>query len=313
MGFNYSFDKDEPHTRLSAGNRRRSWFFAVLFTLLLLVLVLIFRPAQSSKNSGEAAANSAASENSGNPGSEGSGAVNAAETKFSAEQEKLYNDAAAAIAAKDFLRGKQLAEMLVRHLEIGGTQWFSAVGLLNRANSGIVFNKVKCDKNVVYDVKSGDTFSRLSDKLNTTLYALWKINDLPEGSSDLKVGDKITCYKGDWSVEINKKAQAVCVMDGNELFLAYPAGFSSKNKIPAGEYSFPGSKKKQFAAGGDRRNRYGTRFMGFNNTSIGGIHGTWDAGDVRGEFNDGYIRMNNADVEMLFMLLPGGTKVKIVD
>ena len=66
-------------------------------------------------------------------------------------------------------------------------------------------------------------------------------------------------------------------------------------------------------AGGDRNNPYGSRFMGFNKSEAGGIHGCWDGDDVRKPFSDGYIRLSNSDIEELYLYIPGGTKVKIAD
>ena len=104
----------------------------------------------------------------------------------------------------------------------------------------------------------------------------------------------------------------LCVYDGPELFKVYRAGISSKNP-PAGEYTLPGSKKRVMDAGGDRNNPYGSRFMGFNKSEAGGIHGCWDGDDVRKPFSDGYIRLSNSDIEELYLYIPGGTKVKIAD
>lgn len=304
MGYESMFEKDEHRVIPTVANRRRGWLFAFIFTVVLCLLLFILRPNDEDmgivdeKSSSEKVTNQ-------------DGANSNSQT-FTEEQERIYNDALSAMSSQDYIKARQLSEMLLRHMDAGTKEWVVATTILTRANLNIMFNKVKFEKNKVYTVKSGDSFSSLSDRLNTTMDALWKLNSLPEGSSNLWIGNKLNYYDGDWRIEISKSNKALSLYDGDSLFAVFPVGISSSNKIPAGEYTLPGSKKKKYPTGGERNSTYGTRFMGFNSIA-GGIHGTWAAGDVQGGFSEGYVRLSNSDIESLYMIAPGGTKVKIID
>ncbi len=303
MKFDSMFEKEDSKVRLSAGNRRRSWFFVLFFTTLLCTILLIFRPSDETETSNEEDTKTTTTTEK---------ITTTSDSKLTTDQERVYDNAMAALAKRDYLKARLLGEMLLKQLTIGTQEWNNVATLLTKANTSIMFNKIPCPQNVVYTVQRGDSFSALSDKLNTTMSALWKINGRQKGSSNLQIGEKITCYKGDWRVEILKSHNLLCLYDGNNLFAAYPIGISNTNKIPAGEYTLPGSKRKEYPNGEDRHNTYGTHFLGFNKTN-GGIHGTWASGDIRNPFSQGYIRLSNTDAENLSMIVPGGTKVKIVD
>ncbi len=67
--------------------------------------------------------------------------------------------------------------------------------------------------------------------------------------------------------------------------------------------------------GGDKRNPFGTRWMGISVPNTGGykygIHGTNNPYSIGNSVSSGCIRMRNKDVEWLYRHIPTGTKVII--
>ena len=70
---------------------------------------------------------------------------------------------------------------------------------------------------------------------------------------------------------------------------------------------------------GDKRNILGTRWLAIEATGDTprvrgyGIHGTWDDSSIGKQSSAGCVRMRNKDVEEVFMMMPRGTPVKIVE
>jgi lipoprotein-anchoring transpeptidase ErfK/SrfK len=62
----------------------------------------------------------------------------------------------------------------------------------------------------------------------------------------------------------------------------------------------------------DPRNILGSRWLGFDLPGYG-IHGTTDPASIGKPVTQGCVRLANADVEELFILLPEGTPVTIVE
>ena len=143
------------------------------------------------------------------------------------------------------------------------------------------------------------------------MFLLRKVNGLEENDDHISIGDKLTAYNAKWRIEISLKSRLLAVYDGDELFKVYKIGVSSTHAPRTGEYLLPFSKKRKIGSGGERSGPYGTHFMGFKNSDAG-IHGCW-AADPQDEFREGSIRLANPDIEELYLYIPGGTKVKIID
>ncbi|CAM4410191.1 L,D-transpeptidase [Paenibacillus tarimensis] len=91
-----------------------------------------------------------------------------------------------------------------------------------------------------------------------------------------------------------------------------PSGvFTIANKI-VNPWYLPGN-----IPGGDKRNPFGTRWMGLSIPYTGGykygIHGTNRPYSIGSSVSSGCIRMRNTDVEWLYRHIPIGTKVVIRD
>jgi lipoprotein-anchoring transpeptidase ErfK/SrfK len=63
---------------------------------------------------------------------------------------------------------------------------------------------------------------------------------------------------------------------------------------------------------GDPRNILGSRWLGLDKPGYG-IHGTTEPSSIGRSVTAGCVRMLNKDVEELFVILPVGTEVAILD
>ncbi|TMW74110.1 L,D-transpeptidase [Alteribacter natronophilus] len=108
------------------------------------------------------------------------------------------------------------------------------------------------------------------------------------------------------------------IQDG-EVRQVFPVAAGSKEKLtPVGEFTLtvkaadPYYRKKDIP-GGDKDNPLGTRWLGFDaretDGRVYGIHGTNNPDSIGKRATAGCIRMNNADVEILFEELPLGTRI----
>ena len=63
---------------------------------------------------------------------------------------------------------------------------------------------------------------------------------------------------------------------------------------------------------GDPENPLGTRWIAWKGSNGLGFHGTWESEKIGQAASDGCIRMRNEDVEMLFEVLPRGSRIVVL-
>jgi lipoprotein-anchoring transpeptidase ErfK/SrfK len=69
---------------------------------------------------------------------------------------------------------------------------------------------------------------------------------------------------------------------------------------------------KKVIPAGSPDNALGSRWLGFDLAGYG-IHGTTDPQSLGKQVTEGCVRLNNADVEELYIIVPVGTEVNIAD
>lgn len=122
---------------------------------------------------------------------------------------------------------------------------------------------------------------------------------------------------------IDKSENRLSLYENGRLLRRYPVGTGrSAEQTPEGSFtivlkivnpSWTNPRTGETIPGRSPRNPLGTRWLGL---SIGGggeygIHGTNDPSSVGRHVSLGCVRMQNADVEELFRLVPIGTPVTI--
>lgn len=169
-----------------------------------------------------------------------------------------------------------------------------------------------------YRVLSGDTLGSIAGRFHTTVELLRKINDL---SSDLlRLNQTLRIPSGDFSLVVSKQANRLTLLLDGEFFAAFPVGTGRNNCSPEGVFEITTKlvdpvwySSEGEIPPGDPRNILGTRWLGFNDPYASyGIHGTTQPESIGTQSSSGCIRMNNRDAELLFILLPRGTRTTIV-
>jgi lipoprotein-anchoring transpeptidase ErfK/SrfK len=199
--------------------------------------------------------------------------------------------------------------------------WREAAKQLTRANIGIYFDAPP----ETHEIKSGDTMYRIAHRYRTTIEALLRQNKL-KNSNQIRVGQKIKVHPGDWKILIGKNTRLLKVYDGDRLFLVYDIGIGRQGRTPSGSFVISDKQANPAYYAPDGRviphgqpgNEMGSRWLRLQSTDqaagplVGyGIHGTADESSVTRSLSSGCIRMRNADVEELFVIVPTGTPVLI--
>ena len=179
---------------------------------------------------------------------------------------------------------------------------------------------------VMYLVKSGDFLGKIARNHGTTVELIQKSNSLANPNR-IKKGDRLLVLQGKFAIEVSKQRNELIVKFNDKFFKRYSVATGKFGKTPVGTFKVadktaepvwwsPDGKEVPY---GDPKNILGTRWMTLRATGKTpdargyGIHGTWDEGSIGSAASAGCVRMLNKDVEELFALVPGGTKVVIED
>ena len=181
---------------------------------------------------------------------------------------------------------------------------------------------------VDYLIQSGDSLSSITAKFNCPTLLIQKANNIKE-SARVRVGDRLFILDHpDFSVIVSKSQNTLTLLLGGKFFKKYSVGTGVHAKTPAGTFKivdkiaeppwWPGDGRPSIPFG-DPANILGTRWLALAATGDTpnvrgyGIHGTWDDNSIGKQSSAGCVRMHNPEVEELFMLLPRGTPVSIVE
>ena len=175
-----------------------------------------------------------------------------------------------------------------------------------------------------YVVAGGDTLDKIAKKFACTK-ELIVTNNLVAKPALIKKGDHYRVLTGVFKVRVNKTRNELLVTLNNRFFKRYPIGTGKFGKTPVGVFVIgeriaqpvwwkPDGKAVPF---GHPDNILGTYWLALR--AVGktppvsgyGIHGTWDDSSVGKAESLGCIRLHNADVEQLYVMLPVGTEVVI--
>jgi LysM repeat protein len=178
-----------------------------------------------------------------------------------------------------------------------------------------------------YTIRSGDYLSKLAREFGTTKALIQKSNQIDDPNR-IRQGDRLRILnKVDFSIHVRKRANDLVLKMNGEFVKRYRVGTGEFGRTPVGTFKIvdrivepvwwrPDGKAIPY---GEEGNVLGTRWMKIEATGdtpaiVGyGIHGTWDDDSIGKQSSAGCIRMLNADVEELFMIVPLGVVVTITD
>lgn len=211
-------------------------------------------------------------------------------------------DAYAKIVA-DFPNFKQIAEVQRKLWDL---------------NIKILFSPVVTDKDIVYKVEPGDTLSKIANKYNTTADLIMRSNNL---KTDLiRPGNRLKVSGVKYSVVVDKSQNYLILKADDEIFKVYAVATGEYNCTPVGNFKIVEKLENPdwYKSGegiilaNNPKNILGTRWLGLSEPQYG-IHGGASEKDLGQQVTEGCIRMINTEVEELFVILPRGTEVNIID
>jgi len=237
--------------------------------------------------------------------------------------------AEAAMKAGEPVKARQLAESALdmKNLPESNPLWLRAAEVLSSANTKLLLTDIPFPgKKINYVCKSTDYLQNIASAHNTSIDLIQISNHMKSADSSIWEGRVFRIYKGDWRVRISKKTLMLYLYDGDKLFKIYHVGIGRENRTPEGVFVVKSKVKEPtwYAPSGKvvpysgAQNVIGSRWLslapegGTDKGLLGyGIHGTADPDSIGKTVSNGCVRMRNAEVEELFMIIPRLTPVTI--
>lgn len=190
----------------------------------------------------------------------------------------------------------------------------------------LLFSQRPMPEKVEYTIKRGDQLRMIARKHATTVELIQAGNNITNPNR-IRIGDQLRIFTGDFEIVASKSRRDMVVYLNGTFFKRYRIGTGVFGKTPEGTFRIddkivepswwpPDGREVPF---GDEENILGTRWMSIEATGETprvrgyGIHGTWDPESIGKEESAGCIRMHNDDVEELYVYIPYGTPVRIVE
>ncbi|MDR0931637.1 MAG: L,D-transpeptidase family protein [Victivallales bacterium] len=208
-------------------------------------------------------------------------------------------------------------------------EWRRAGAILTGANLALFKSRSAIEKaSVFHTVKPGESYSRLATKYKVTIDAIKYYNKVASNDNKLLVGKKLLIYPGPWKIVIYKNSRLLELYNRDRLYAFFDIGIGRLGKTPAAKFVISSKLKNPdwYAPGGgvvkygEPDNPLGNYFLKLapsgspDRPLLGyGIHGTQDETDITRSLSNGCIRMRDADVAMLYTIVPAGTPVEIVE
>jgi lipoprotein-anchoring transpeptidase ErfK/SrfK len=184
-------------------------------------------------------------------------------------------------------------------------------------NIRLLFSPTLTPKSAFYEIKAGDTLVKIAREFKTTPELIAKANNLSSGR--IIPGRKIKVWNAPFSILVDKSQNILILKSDDEVFKTYIVSTGKDNSTPTGTFKITSKlvnptwyKQGAVIPAGNPENILGTRWMGFDLPAYG-IHGTTEPQSLGKQVTQGCVRMSNADVEQLFIIVPIGTEVTIVD
>jgi flagellar basal body-associated protein FliL len=243
-------------------------------------------------------------------------AVSAREKSTSAYE--LYKQADSFVENGKLLEAKKVYKKIIRDFP-DFKEITEVEEKLQDLNMKILFSPIRTDKTEIYEVKAGDSLAKIAKKFHTTIEFIKKSNGL---STDvIKVGKRLRIWTGKFSCIIDKSQNTLTLKSDDEIMKVYRVSTGADNHTPVGTYRIMSKlvnpvwyKEGRAIPPESPENILGSRWMGFNPPfSDYGIHGTTEPETIGRHVTQGCVRMYNEDVEELYLILPIGTEVIIID
>lgn len=192
-----------------------------------------------------------------------------------------------------------------------------AQDLLNATALEDYFRSLNDTNSAVYQVKPGDNLTRIAKEFGVMPGLVQAANFLK--SDRIFPGQKLRVPKARWSLLVDKSQNTLYLKAADAVVRSYRVATGKDRSTPEGTFKILNHLKNptwyyegKVVPPDSPDNPLGTRWMGFDKEGYG-LHGTTKPEEI-GQFATlGCVRMLNADIEVLFDLLPPGTEVTIID
>jgi len=184
-------------------------------------------------------------------------------------------------------------------------------------NCRLLFSPGPSPYSIVYTVKQGDSLIKIANRFHTTVSLIKKINNI---KGDIIIpGQKLKVVNVPFNLLIDKSQNTLMLKVKDEIIKTYVVATGKDNCTPTGTFRIINKliNPTWFKTGAvippdSPENILGSRWMGFDISGYG-IHGTTDPRSLGKQVTQGCVRMSNKDVEELFIIVPEGTEVTIID
>ncbi|MBI3616428.1 MAG: L,D-transpeptidase family protein [Candidatus Omnitrophica bacterium] len=228
----------------------------------------------------------------------------------------LFAQAERARVQGSLLDAKQLYQQILQQMPTSEAAT-AAQQRLGEVNLKLIFSPTLTPGSVTYLVQPGDTLTKIAKEFHTTIDLLKIANGLT--SDRIRPEQRLKVTKANFSVVVDKSQNTLVLKNDEEVLRVYRCSTGAGGNTPTGKFKIvnrivnpPWFTPQGMIPAGDPRNVLGSRWMGFDQPGYG-IHGTTDPASIGKAVTQGCVRLANAEVEELFILLPEGTSVIIVD
>ncbi|MDD5156231.1 MAG: L,D-transpeptidase family protein [Candidatus Omnitrophica bacterium] len=229
---------------------------------------------------------------------------------------RLYNQARELESKGNLPEAKALYQQLVLNFP-NSPEVASWQKKCDELNIKLLFSPTPTPKSTIYEIKPGDTLTKIARQFKTTVELIKKSNNI----SDDKIlpGRKLKVWTAPFSIVVDKSQNILILKSDEEIIKTYVVSTGTNNSTPIGTFKIVNklTNPTWFKAGAvvppdSQENVLGTRWLGFDLSGYG-IHGTTDPQSLGKQVTQGCVRMANPDVEELYAVVPEGTEVVIVD
>jgi lipoprotein-anchoring transpeptidase ErfK/SrfK len=294
-------------------------FVSILIAILVLILFIVFITSKRNADSFERQIQQARL-------LVGSGDIKAAETFYNQLISTYKNDPKVVEAVTDLAEVYQSTGQMLKARDVyqkviseypDSQQAANIQEELWNLNIDILFSGLIADNNQIYEVQPKDTLNSIAKKFHTTVELLQKSNNLTDAL--IRPGDRLKVVNADFSIIVDKSQNTLTLKEADEVIRIYNVSTGKNNCTPVGEFTIVNKlknpvhyKKGEIVPAESPDNVLGSRWMGLSAPTYG-IHGTIDEATLGQQITEGCVRMRNSEVEELYIIVPVGTKVTIVD
>ncbi len=228
----------------------------------------------------------------------------------------LLNEAKVLEAKNNLINAKAIYQRLISEFS-NSSEVMNWQKKIEGINIKLLFSPTITAKSILYEIKPGDTLSKIAKEFKTTIELVMKSNNL--AADKILPGRKIKIWTAAFSIFVDKSQNILILKDHEEVIKTYVVSTGKNNSTPAGTFKITNklTNPTWFKAGavvppGSPENILGTRWLGFDLVGYG-IHGTTEPQSLGKQVTQGCVRMSNPEIEELYSIVPVGTEVTVVD